>query len=283
MYSVTQRIKTVSQPPGGYVKPEDFTLTIHPSRAALSPEENVRPCITGTAVDYLTRLAIGSPAERAFAVSLDGAEIAGEEEYAASLLDGITGLDDLSVTNACRLVSFDDFSRGGRGRAARAISPDAATARNVREMVMRCVRFWEENGPVISDGFTFPGGYSALVSAGDGDYLTADTIWDLKVSRSPLTPDQTLQLLMYWIMGKRSVCPELRSVKRLGVFNPRLNVSYVLDTATIPDDVVREVCRDVFGYPEEDPIPYGTADGFYGRLLRGLNRTARGSLFKRGG
>ena len=58
-------------------------------------------------------------------------------------------------------------------------------------------------GPVVKDGFTFDGGYTDIVTAGDGDFLTFDTLWDFKVSIKPPTNANTLQLLMYYIMMRR--------------------------------------------------------------------------------
>ena len=49
--------------------------------------------------------------------------------------------------------------------------------------------------------FTFEGGYTNIVSSGDGDYLTEDTLWDFKVSKEEPKSKYTLQLLMYYIMG----------------------------------------------------------------------------------
>ena len=39
-------------------------------------------------------------------------------------------------------------------------------------MVKRSLAFWKEYGPITKDGFTFEGGYTDIVSSGDGDYLT---------------------------------------------------------------------------------------------------------------
>ena len=59
--------------------------------------------------------------------------------------------------------------------------------------------------------FTFePTGYTKIVNAGDGDFLTKDTLWDFKVSKSKIDRKQTLQILMYWIMGKHSGKKNLR-------------------------------------------------------------------------
>lgn len=86
------------------------------------------------------------------------------------------------------------------------------------------------------------------MSAGDGDFLTKDTLWDFKVSKSRLQPRQTLQLLIYWRMGLHSIHEEYQDVKYLGVYNPRQNVVYRLAVTQIPQDVIETVETDVIGY-----------------------------------
>ena len=66
------------------------------------------------------------------------------------------------------------------------IIPDTNTIANIITMIKRTLSFWEQYGPIIKDGFTFEGGYTSIISAGDGDYLTKDTLWDLKVLKEDL-------------------------------------------------------------------------------------------------
>ena len=115
-------------------------------------------------------------------------------------------------------------------------------------MVERSLRFFDTYGPMVLNGFTFEGGYTDTVISGDGDFTTADTLWDFKVSKSRPTKDHTLQLLMYWRMGLHSIHPEFQDVRYLGIYNPRLNKVYRISVDDIPDDVVAEVERDVIGY-----------------------------------
>ena len=115
-------------------------------------------------------------------------------------------------------------------------------------MVNRSLAFWKQYGPVVKDGFTFQGGYTKTISSGDGDFLTADTLWDFKVLSSAPKSTHTLQLLVYYLMGTHSVHPEFKSIKRLGMFNPRLNNVYLLDIDTIPADVIKTVSTEVIGY-----------------------------------
>lgn len=147
-------------------------------------------------------------------------------------------------------------------------NPDKETIQNIQTLVNRSVAFFKEYGPITEDGFSFEpekenlaayekmicsrkgsyGGYTATVAAGDGDFLTADTLWDFKVSKSKPTNKHTLQLLMYWIMGQHSGQKIYKSITKLGIFNPRLNTVYLLDVNDIPVEVIKEVERDVICY-----------------------------------
>lgn len=128
------------------------------------------------------------------------------------------------------------------------IEPDGDTIENIRIMVERSLRFFEQYGPKVLDGLTFEGGYTGYVATGDGDFLTNDTLWDFKVSKQKLQNKYTLQLLMYWRMGLHSIHSEYRNVKYLGVYNPRMNVVYRLDVSKISADVISTVETEVIGY-----------------------------------
>ena len=99
----------------------------------------------------------------------------------------------------------------------------------IATIVRRITTFIASVGPVVADGFHFdPDGYTETVSQGDGDLLTADTLWDIKVSKNPPTKENTLQLLMYYLMGHHSGQDIFGTVTCMGIFNPRLNTIYRL-------------------------------------------------------
>ena len=75
MVSVTQRIKQVKQPWGGYIRPKTaFHAQQFDDETALNDEENIHPILVGLLVDYLTRFMNGALLEDAFKVSLQGAK-----------------------------------------------------------------------------------------------------------------------------------------------------------------------------------------------------------------
>lgn len=253
MATVVQRVKQVKQPRGGFINPRTMEATqIEDGRPSPLDHkvENVHSSLVGMAVDYMTRLLNGAPPHEAFKISLIGALLIGEDDQASTLLHSITGLDHASLVNACKLVGYDVVYRAGLAgyRPVETISPDMTTTANIAVLVERSLAFFEQYGPIALNGFTFPGGYTETVNAGDGDFLTTDTLWDFKVSVSGPTKDHTLQLLMYYLMGKRSGQPEFDSIRYLGAFNPRLNTVYRIPLDSIGSEVMDEVAREVIGY-----------------------------------
>ena len=250
MYSVTQRIRQVKQPFGGYINPKEFTVIHMEDSIYIEPEENIHSSLVGMAVDYLTRYTIGTPKNEAFDIAILGSSLVKEEKYAEELLSGIVGLDDKSIINACKLVGYDVCVRAGLigYRPVQKINPDADTVLNVKTMVNRSLNFINEFGPIIKDSFTFEGGYTNIISSDDGDFLTDSTLWDFKVSKNAPTKVHTLQLLTYYLLGKHSIHEEFINIEKLGIFNPRLNNIYLLDLSKVSQITQGLVSTEVIGY-----------------------------------
>jgi hypothetical protein len=289
--SVTGRIREIQQqqPFGGYVNPtqmKDISFNDDASyidddanilkliggtlgkEINLRQNENISPSIVGLAVDYLTRFSIGNSIESAFDISLRGARIADELEIAKSMLDSIHALDEESIINACKLVTYDEYYRGGKIIPHNTINPNITTCSHIKVMVARSISFLRQYGPIIKEEFTFgpsedfdmekmmkafqngqaDGGYTSTVCGGDGDFLTKDTLWDFKVSSYPPNKNNTLQLLMYWIMGQHSGQDLYKNIDKMGIFNPRLNKAFVMNIKDIPESIIHIVEKDVICY-----------------------------------
>lgn len=259
MSSVTKRIEEIKQPRGGYIKLSQFDVHEIEDGKVLNQTENIHASIIGMAVDYLSRFMTGSEIKKAFLTSYMGAYTAslyGQKDAikeAEKYLKNIRGLDDNSIINACKLVTFDVWFRAPvkavLAKTASQISPDIYTIENIRIMVERSMLFWKNYGPVIKDGFTFERtGYTSTVDSGDGDFLTQDTLWEYKVIKSKPSTKHTLQLLMYWIMGQHCGKAEFKDINKIGIFNPRLNTIYLLNIRDISKDVIEAVETNVICY-----------------------------------
>ena len=247
--SVTARVRELHQPPGGYIDPKSMEEHRFEDGIELGPE-NIKPSMMGLVVDYLTRFAEGDSVENAFHISILGGKRLGRIDEVEGFVSKITGLDDESIANACRLTLFDAYVRAGYAPKTdpSEVQPDHQTCENIRVMVKRAQTFFEHFGPVVDTCPIFLGGYTDTISFGDGDFLTKDTIWDFKVSQKPPTIYHTLQLAIYFLLSKHSMFPWFSPIINIGIFNPRLNVAYTLNMLTVPEDVIREIETEVIGY-----------------------------------
>ena len=71
MFSVTQRIKTITQPRDGYIKVRDLEIMEFTDRKTIYFEVSSKyKAIQGMAVDYLTRFLSGFSKEKAFQIPM---------------------------------------------------------------------------------------------------------------------------------------------------------------------------------------------------------------------
>lgn len=252
MYSVTKRIQLIKQPYGGYVRPSSFHKFTIEDNEELFEIENINPGLVGIAVDYLTRFLIEGNKEVAFEISLLGAKRINQTEKALNLLNSVKGLDDESIICACKLAGYDVCKRASVAayKPVEEINPDVNTIANIKIMVNRSMAFIKQYGPIVEMGITFEGGYTTIVSSGDADFMTFDTLWDFKVSRSKLRANQTLQIIMYYIMGMHSKKGVFKNIKNLGIYNPRKGIICILPISEIKYETIQKIESEVLAYEE---------------------------------
>lgn len=252
MVNVTAVSGKYKQPYGGFLKSKDFKKEVFDDGNSLNEEENIAPGLVGLVVEYLTKLEYGYEVNNIFSISLMGAFHTGQKENALELLANIKeGLDADSIASACELVSFDTVVRAGihTYRPVNSKNISEQTIENIKILVQRAVKFFNDNGPIINIGTTFEGGYSEKVDRGDCDLLTEDGLWDMKVSKQPINSKQTLQLLMYYVMGLRSNHKDqFNNLNRLGIFNPRMNTARYIYVKDITQDLIKTIEKDVIEY-----------------------------------
>ena len=261
MSTVTQRIREIKSP-ARFIKPSSLSACHLKASEELHPmeQENINPTHMGLAVDYLTRFSLGKDIKNAFSISIRGAAVkdmltkSKSLELVGKLLPFIEGLDDISIAAAYKLVTFDTWVRNPKSafmywEDAFEKDPNQITIDNIRIMVHRSLDFFKKYGPITKMKITFePSGYTKTVSSGDGDYLTKDTLWDLKVSKDKPKSLDTLQLLMYWVMGQHSGQDIFKNITNIGIFNPRLNMVFTYDVSKLPPNIIKEVEDEVICY-----------------------------------
>lgn len=218
-----------------------------PNHLIDNKEENISPQVIGLTVDYLTRFILTQDARSTFAISLSGAAYIDQLEQAEVWLSKIKGNDEHSIISACQLVNYDTVVCAGV-LPPKFNTPDSVTISHVKELVERSLSFFKQIGEVIEDGFTFEGGYTDIIDRGDGDFLTQDTLWDFKVSKQLPQKNSTLQLVIYYLMGKASQKAIFKNIRYIGIYNPRLNQIYKYDMTHADTEKIETIQKHVIGY-----------------------------------
>lgn len=251
MVSVVQRIRTINQPRGGYLNIKSFSTINYDDGQKLHDTENIHSSIVGLAVDYLTRFMTTCDKHNAFRISIMGAKRINREKDAIAYLNGIERLDDRSIILACKLAGFDVCIRSGKERYVEIGVADLNTIHNIRVMVLRAMNIVYESGDLVEVGPIFPLGYTEIVDSGDADFLTTEALIDIKTSKKEPNKNDTLQILMYYILGKNSLmCDRYINIKNLVIANPRLNEKYYIKTDYINANIINDVEKEVIGYHE---------------------------------
>lgn len=200
--------------------------------------ENLTPSHVASVVNRLALRLNGMSQRNAFAKGVYGflikrkcLELSNNDELAE--LRWINYLNEKNIMKACKLCSYDiwvDNYSYAKNRNPEYIEPSKSTIRNIEIMTKRAMDFLEMNGPVKRVGFDFKEGYTNKLSSLTGEYLTEKTLWIIRTSMYEPTLLDKLEIVIQYIMAKRSEDEQLEKVTQFGIYNPRKNICYVVDT-----------------------------------------------------
>lgn len=247
------------QPRGGYLPPKSFKeISFGDDEFIDRKGENIPPGTVGLAVDYLTRFMLFGNLENAFYISSLGVdkycEYVGSKDiipdFVANLYN-IAGLDRKSIQAAVNTVKFDVFFRSGYQEsyadiARSVIDVDKLTANHIKRLVERSIAMLKSFGKPVDKEMVFIHSYNDILTHGDADYLVDDIIIDMKVSTKPITSKQTLQIFLYYLMGRHEVDDkDYQKLKRIGIINPRMNKAFVYNPADLDPAIYRHILHGV--------------------------------------
>lgn len=290
MMTVSGAAGMITQPRGGYIQFKDFQAdTFEDDDFIDGSEENIAASLVGLTVDYLTRYLLTKDKEKAFDISYKGYSILDkysglqsseikmiqkifeghDKKFEFRLLEEIASTDwtkvyntlmdrldlelsDLCISSAAKLSGFDVAYRRGTQffTGIRNINPDQNTIDHIRRLTQRTLVIIKNYGQLIDSGFDFPEAYTKQIVNADADYLTKDTLWDLKVIKGRFNKAHTMQLLLYWRLGMKSDPKKFSKVKYIGIISPRHNKAYRYELSQIPQEFIDFLDYKVIGYKQ---------------------------------
>lgn len=265
---VTSRVLQVKQPYGGYLNPKSMTCKKYDGDLLPIEKEVLNPSLISVVVDSLTKFMTGSNIVDAFKDSIRGYAIAKYAKRSSMIsisipdltiiLNKIKDLSDFSITSAAKLCSFQIWSKNAYYAEkyawdVRMINLDNYTLDHIRIMVRRSIDFFNNCGGVIKSNVQTECDENCLIKKADIDYLTTKEVLNMVVSsNAKLNSKKTLELLIDYIISKKSKNDDFKSVNTMGVFNPRLNAYWSISADDIPTDILTMVENEVIGYNREN-------------------------------
>ena len=243
--TITALTNNVKQPRGGYLPVKLFKETHYESENELFPDENGSKSLIGTTVDNMTRILLGVKPDKVFEPASFG--MLASKDLNFDLIYDVIGLDDDSIFKAYQLSFYEQIYRSGFKPTMdfELELPDNHTVENIREMVNRSLLYFKQQNKVTKVGETLSIKCHVGNIHGDYDYLTEDSLVDMKVLTKKISNKHTLQIILYWIVGMKSKKKLFSNVKYLKLYNPRLNVEYSFDLDGLTPDILKSILDEV--------------------------------------
>lgn len=246
---ITALSNKVKQPKGGYLPVKLFKEIHYNTKNELFPDENVSKSLIGTTVDNMTRILLGAKPKKVFQPAINGMMAAKVDIFGDSfdLIDEVTGLDDDSILAAFQLSIYEAIYRNGYRTSVNLENKltDNHTIGNIKEMINRSLAYFKQQEHIIDVGERLFVKYKGDTIYGDYDYLTEDSLIDMKVLSKKITNKHTLQIILYWIIGMKSDKKQFSNVKHLKFYNPRLNVEYQFDLYDLTPQLLKPILEEV--------------------------------------
>ena len=225
--------KNSAQPRGGFLPIKKFEKQSFECEKELHPDENLKPVTMSAIIDNSCKLALGCNLERIFEPSREGLkqylrnpyrDMYAEEDFSKMLqqLSSDITLDMLEIV--CKLSVYQTMGKAGisdRLISVQNVCPTEETLENLLIMVNRTKEFFKTQTKVINCNECI---------------LTEDAFIMIKGIKSSPNTTQTWQLMLDWML----MCMKderAKSIHKLVIFNPRINVAYFISVDEISETI----------------------------------------------
>lgn len=284
MFSVTDRIRQVEQPRGGYLPISKF------KEKTLGGEViqcTIQPIMVGKIIDSMLHIVLQKPLEDIFRNSLNGYATRVDwfaHQFSSSgytkkedEVDSIIAEDTKQGINVMAIIKqVEEYYKHNKfydvlncvymlhqydiwvesfgyvshisslksSKPKRLIQDDAE---KLFEMYKRTIDYIISvtNGYLVTDYKFYPNGYTDLVKYGVGDFICNYTMFDLKCTKNKPNNYNTLQLLMYYCMGLNSDNKLYKYIKKIGMYSPICNKVWTLPVSEISEELIQTINNNV--------------------------------------
>lgn len=291
MNSVTDTIKKINQPDGGYLPLSLFEETTYKDNEKIIC--SIKPLYVGKVIDDIIHEIIRSDYRNIFRSEIIGYESRVDwftNAFATSTKKAKTKMrhqiieEDLEkhveieyMLSKLKLYAYDNdiknmlnytygivqysiwhdnfeyVSKKATVESSRPKGLSKADLARLQRLVSRTLLWLQSSykDRIIPDYKFYPNGYSDLIKYGVGDFVCDKTLYDIKCIKDDPTIENTLQLLMYYCMGIHSNNKLYSGIEHLGIYSPVLNKKWVASVDNISKELVDFVNTNIISYTED--------------------------------
>ena len=88
------------------------------------------------------------------------------------------------------------------------------------------------------------------VAPSDADWITEDSLIDIKCTKDGPKSSETFQLILYYLLGMNEAPSTFRKIKYLKILNPRLCRVYTYEIDKLKKEDLKHIEIDIMGYKE---------------------------------
>ena len=255
-YSAVKIARSTKQPSGGYLPVSNMNKIIYKDHKKLHNKMHGLPNVVGFAVECFTAIMLDGNNRNdifnkimrniaLYPMNLIPKSFKYDDisDLVEDLLYGINKIDNISALNAYYIGILVTFAHNPKYPLGLFLKDyDYRTIENIKTMVKRTLFYLNikdysyilhSTSPVncqdYFNRYCFP--------SAECDFITNDSIIDIKAKKYPINKSDTLQLLIYYVLSMYNG----NNIKSIEIFNPRTNILYYKNTDEIDSDIINEI------------------------------------------
>lgn len=212
-------------------------------------KENIPAFILGQAIPNLALIELGEKPEKVYRPSLLGVknyELLYGNEVELYFPECVLK-ETRNYKYALKMSCYESFYRSRKLPEINEVNKE--TIYNIEIMIERLKLFLKRQKEIIDIAGEFPGAYTDKIKIGEFDILTKNALIDIKVSKNDVTSKDILQIIVYYIMGKKSLqSKKFNELEYLILYNPRLDKIYYVEVKDLNDELISLIEKEIIGY-----------------------------------
>lgn len=245
MKTIYEQIKSISQPIGGFINPKNVPYTILPTKDHIDDRESLETYEMLALIKLIFHYVDTKFSRYILEDQLKFFKNSKNTSLGKNIINNISELDNQDINNIYYLIQLKniDMTVKDTSELSQLTEPDLY---NIHIYIKRYTEFTSTLKKPIKHHIRYNN--TPYIKSDVIELISQDSLWDFTLSRKNPTKNQFLSLLVQYVILSRTI--GFNKIKTIGLFNPRTNILYTINTQTVDPDLIKICEKDLLGYKE---------------------------------